>query len=216
MHLYEGHQGCLQQKVLATAPLAQPPHPNSPLAELNSGFLAAKTGNESGQPESRVLSPQPHLALLQPQVWVHSHAWSKVEAWLSALSASQHRAEGTAAASPRPQHSSFQTFFHRIFPNETSPFLYSLALTALTSSHFQPLPFFLNMSFLPHALHFFTVALHPPSRTLIHLIPLSSHSLFFILPSPRLPIFFTSQMFLEHLLRARYPVRDCCCGEIIM
>lgn len=85
MHLYEGHQGCLQQKVLATAPLAQPPHPNSPLAELNSGFLAAKTGNESGQPESRVLSPQPHLALLQPQVWVHSHAWSKVEAWLPAL-----------------------------------------------------------------------------------------------------------------------------------
>ena len=85
MHLYEGHQGCLRRKVLATAPLAQPPYPNSPLAELNSGFLAAKTGNKSGQPESRVLSPQPHLALLQPQVWVHSHAWSKVEAWLPAL-----------------------------------------------------------------------------------------------------------------------------------
>ena len=185
MHLYEGHQGCLQQKVLATAPLAQSPHPNSPLAELNSGFLAAKTGNESGQPESRVLSPQPHLALLQPQVWVHSHAWSKVEAWLPALRVPLSPGQ-RAQLRPVPglQRSGFQTFCHRIFPDETSPFLCSLALTALTSSHFQPLPFFLNTSFLPHALRYFTVSLHPPFRTLIHLFPLSSHSLFFILPSP--------------------------------
>lgn len=53
-------------------------------------------------------------------------------------------AQGRGHSVAGSQHSSFQTSCHRIFPNETSPFLHSLALAALTSSHSQPLPFFLS------------------------------------------------------------------------
>lgn len=64
---------------------------------------------------------------------------------------------------------SFQTFRHRTLPNKTSPFLYSLALVILTSSHFQPLPFLLNTSFPLQAQSSLIISLHLSSRMLIYL-----------------------------------------------
>lgn len=108
-------------------------------------------------------------------------------------------------ASPQYPAEQLQTIHHRMFPNETSPFLYSLAPAALTSPHFQPLlsfpiPVSLYMPCLPSAsLH--SVA-SPLSKRLIYLSPIlfsassppfslsSSISSYLLLPS--LHLFFPS------------------------
>lgn len=155
----KGVQGSLQQKVLARSSSAQPPQPNIPLQEPSVRFLAAQAGSKSSLFESRVLSPTWHSFSHRPGL--HSQPSSAQRhgslqsGCLSAQVMGAHR-----WPVPSLQHSSFQTSCHRIFPNETSPFLCSLALATLTSSHFQPLPFFLNTSFPLQALSFFTKSSH--------------------------------------------------------
>lgn len=154
----KGVQHYLQQKVLARSSLAQPPHPNIPLEELNIRFLAAQTRSKPGLFESRVLSLAWHSISRRPGLHSQPSSGQRRGSLQSGCLSAQVRGAHWWPV-PSLQHSSFQTSCHRIFPNETSPFLYSLALATWTS-HFQPLPFFLNTSFSLQALSFFTKATH--------------------------------------------------------
>ena len=179
------------------APLAPPPHPNSPVAEPNPGFLAAVGVNQvSLSPESWVLSPTWHSFNHRSGVTVVPAPGQRPGSLHSrCLSAWNTGAQLWPV--PSLQHSSFQTFCHRIFPNETSPLpvqlgsghleLLSLSTTSFLSQHELP-------STGPEFLHHVTSPTFqdtnlPSSSPLLSLLSFS-YSFFFTLPSPPLPFFF--------------------------
>lgn len=185
MHLYERHQGCLRRKGAWPQLPCFNPSPNSPLAELHSRILGSRPRRVS-QPESESRSSAP-LGTASATGLGSQSCLSQVEASGSLHSECLSPGPPTLATS---RHSATEFSQMKLPPSCTA------SLSCLDLLFTQPTSFLSQHEFPSHALRFFTGSLHPASRTFNHLFPLSSHSLFFILPSPRLPIFFTSQMFL--------------------
>lgn len=180
------------------SPLTQPPHSNCSLEKPNSRLLAAQAGSKSDLLGSRVQVLSPTWNSLPPRSELHRRA--QFSQRYGSLHSGCLSAQVKENLWPVPRSSrAAPDNLPQNAPNETSPFLYSLAPAVLTSPHFQPLlsfpiPVSLYMPCLPSAsLHsvaspVFQETNLPFSYPLLCLLaPILSFFLYFILPSPPLP-----------------------------